>query len=30
VVDVAAHFFSKTRWERTFLVPRSHAAGESR
>ena len=30
VVDVATHFFSKTRWDRTFLVPHSQAAGESR
>jgi len=28
VVDVAAHFFSKTRWERTLMIPRSQAAGE--
>jgi signal peptidase I len=28
VFDVAAHFFSKTRWERTLFVPRSRAARE--
>jgi len=28
VVDVATHFFTKTRWDRTFLVPRSQAARE--
>jgi signal peptidase I len=28
VLDVAGHFFTKTRWERTFLVPRSQAAQE--
>ena len=28
VIDVAQHFFSKTRWERTFLIPRSQAAVE--
>jgi signal peptidase I len=27
-LDVAEHFFSRTRWERTFLVPRSQAAHE--
>jgi signal peptidase I len=27
-VDVAEHFFSKTRWERTLLIPRSQQAGE--
>jgi signal peptidase I len=26
VVDVAAHFFTKTRWNRMFVVPRSQAA----
>jgi signal peptidase I len=26
VVDVMQHFFTKTRWERTFLVPRSQQA----
>ena len=26
VVDVMAHFFTKTRWKRTFLVPRSQQA----
>lgn len=26
LTDVAMHFFSKTRWERTFLLPRSQAA----
>jgi signal peptidase I len=30
VIDVATHFFSKTRWDRTFLVPHSQAAGEVR
>jgi signal peptidase I len=29
VLDVAQHFFSKTRWERTLLVPRSQAAQET-
>ena len=29
VIDVAQHFFTKTRWERTFLVPRSQAAEEA-
>jgi signal peptidase I len=29
VLDVAGHFFTKTRWERTFLVPRSQAAQEA-
>ena len=29
VLDVAQHFFTKTRWERTFLVPRSQAAQEA-
>ena len=28
VFDVAVHFFSKTRWERTLLVPRSQYAQE--
>jgi signal peptidase I len=28
LADVAEHFFTKTRWERTFLVPRSQAAQE--
>jgi signal peptidase I len=28
VLDVAQHFFSKTRWERTFLIPRSQQAQE--
>jgi signal peptidase I len=28
LVDVAEHFFSRTRWDRTLLVPRSQAAGE--
>lgn len=27
VVDVTQHFFTKTRWERTLLVPRSQPAG---
>jgi signal peptidase I len=26
LVDVGLHFFTKTRWERTFLLPRSQAA----
>jgi signal peptidase I len=29
VLDVAEHFFSKTRWDRTLLVPRSQAAQEA-
>jgi signal peptidase I len=29
VVDVALHFFTRTRWQRTFLVPRSERAGEA-
>lgn len=29
LVDVAEHFFTKTRWERTFLVPKSVRAAES-
>jgi signal peptidase I len=28
VLDVARHFFTKTRWKRTFLVPRSQQAAE--
>lgn len=28
VLDVATHFFSKTRWDRMFLIPRSRAAEE--
>jgi signal peptidase I len=28
VVDVAAHFFTKTRWSRMFAVPRSQSAEE--
>lgn len=28
VFDVVAHFFSKTRWERTLLVPRAQYAQE--
>ncbi|HVV47562.1 MAG TPA: signal peptidase I, partial [Bryobacteraceae bacterium] len=28
VVDVAEHFLTKTRWERTFLIPRSRRALE--
>ncbi len=28
VLDVAEHFFTKTRWERTFFVPRSMKAEE--
>lgn len=30
VIDVAEHFFTKTRWERTLLVPRSQSAQEAR
>jgi signal peptidase I len=26
LVDVAEHFFTKTRWDRTFLVPKSQTA----
>ena len=26
LVDVALNFFTKTRWERTFLIPRSQRA----
>jgi signal peptidase I len=29
LVDVAEHFFTKTRWERMFLVPKSQRAEES-
>lgn len=29
VIDVALHFFSRTRWDRMFLVPRSQAAQEA-
>jgi signal peptidase I len=29
VVDVALHFFSRTRWDRTLLVPRSQPAREA-
>jgi len=29
VLDVAGHFFTRTRWERTFLMPRSQAAQET-
>jgi signal peptidase I len=28
VIDVAQHLFTKTRWTRTFFVPRSQRAGE--
>jgi signal peptidase I len=28
VIDVAQHFFTRTRWNRTLFVPRSQAAGE--
>jgi len=28
IVDLAQHFFTKTRWKRTFLVPRSQRAQE--
>jgi signal peptidase I len=28
VLDVGLHFFSRTRWDRTLLVPRSQVAGE--
>jgi signal peptidase I len=26
LADVALHFFSKTRWERTFVIPRAQEA----
>ena len=29
VIDVATHFFSRTRWERTFSVPRPQSAQEA-
>ena len=29
VFDVATHFFTRTRWKRTLLVPRSQPAGEA-
>ena len=29
VLDVAQHFFTRTRWERTFLVPRTQPAQEA-
>ena len=29
VIDVAEHFFTRTRWDRTFLIPRSQAAQEA-
>jgi signal peptidase I len=29
VLDVAQHFFTRTRWERTLLVPRSQPANEA-
>jgi hypothetical protein len=29
MLDVAQHFFTKTRWDRTLLVPRSQAAQEA-
>jgi signal peptidase I len=29
VLDVAQHFFTRTRWERTFRIPRSEAAREA-
>ena len=29
VLDLAQHFFTRTRWERTFSVPRSQAAQET-
>ena len=29
VLDVAQHFFTRTRWDRTFLIPRSQAAQEA-
>ena len=29
VLDVAQHFFSRTRWERTLLIPRSQSAQET-
>jgi hypothetical protein len=28
VMDVALHFFTRTRWKRTFFVPRSQRAQE--
>ena len=28
VIDVGLHFFSRTRWERTFAVPRAQQAVE--
>jgi signal peptidase I len=28
-VDLVQHFFDKTRWERTLLIPRSHSAQET-
>jgi signal peptidase I len=28
VIDVAQHFFTRTRWKRAFLIPRSHRAEE--
>ena len=28
-VDLAQHFFTRTRWDRTFLIPRSQAAQET-
>jgi signal peptidase I len=29
VLDVAEHFFTRTRWDRTFLIPRSQSAQEA-
>ncbi|MGP8245611.1 MAG: signal peptidase I [Bryobacteraceae bacterium] len=29
ILDLAEHFFTRTRWERTFLVPRSETAQEA-
>ena len=29
LLDLAQHFFTKTRWERTLLVPRSQPAREA-
>jgi signal peptidase I len=29
IVDVALHFFSRTRWDRTFRIPRSELAQEA-
>ena len=29
VLDVAQHFFTRTRWDRTFLIPHSQSAQEA-